>query len=316
MIKRAIFFFHFLLIFMIGHLASQNGRILQENEVPLTEELHFNILNFGKVLPKLTPFLEGIFKKAELVEVKEITYLSDRLKVKAFLFEPKKEGKYPCLIVNRGGNRNFGIWTREEAYFVLTEISSWGYVVAASQYRGCGGGEGKEEFGGKDVDDILSLMPLLGSRKKTDPGRIGMLGMSRGGMMTYLALRGTNRIKAAAVVGGVTDLLSWEKARPEMREVFSELIGGDSKTATEALKARSAIFWPEKISPQTPILLLHGTADERIPPKQALEMASALLQAGHPFRLVMLEGGDHNLTDFWPEWLEIVKKRFAKYLSI
>lgn len=124
MIKRAIFFFHFLLIFMIGHLASQNGRILQENEVPLTEELHFNILNFGKVLPKLTPFLEGIFKKAELVEVKEITYLSDRLKVKAFLLEPKKEGKYPCLIVNRGGNRNFGIWTREEAYFVLTEISS------------------------------------------------------------------------------------------------------------------------------------------------------------------------------------------------
>ena len=72
MIKRAVFFFHFLLIFMIGHLASQNGRILQENEVPLTEELHFNILNFGKVLPKLTPFLEGIFKKANWLKSKRL----------------------------------------------------------------------------------------------------------------------------------------------------------------------------------------------------------------------------------------------------
>ena len=63
MMKKVIFFSHFLLIFLIGHLASQNGRILQEVEVPLTEELHLNILNFGKILPKLTPFLESVSKK-------------------------------------------------------------------------------------------------------------------------------------------------------------------------------------------------------------------------------------------------------------
>ena len=120
MIKRAIFFFHFFLIFLISHLASQNGRILQEVEVPLTEQLRLHILNFGKILPKPTPFLESISKKAELVEVKEIAYLSDQLKVKGFLLEPKKEGKYPCLIVNRGGNRDFSIWTREEAYLLLS----------------------------------------------------------------------------------------------------------------------------------------------------------------------------------------------------
>jgi hypothetical protein len=55
MIKRAIFFFHFFLIFLIGHLASQNGRILQEVEVSLTEELHLNILNFGKIFQNSRP---------------------------------------------------------------------------------------------------------------------------------------------------------------------------------------------------------------------------------------------------------------------
>jgi hypothetical protein len=36
-------------------------------------------------------------------------------------------------------------------------------VVVASQYRGNGGGEGHEEFGGAEVHDILNLIPLAKS---------------------------------------------------------------------------------------------------------------------------------------------------------
>ncbi|MFW6159826.1 MAG: alpha/beta hydrolase family protein [Acidobacteriota bacterium] len=292
----------------------QNGRIVKIEKAAFSQEVFQNISEFGKAIPKLLPFINEIPHKAEAVEVNEITYLSDGLEVKGFLLEPEEEGEYPCLIVNRGGNQDFGIWTPEEVYLLLVEISSWGYVVAASQYRGCAGGEGKEEFGGRDVDDILSLIPLLESRRKADARRMGMIGLSRGGMMTYLTLARTDRIKAAAVVGGVSDLSEWEKARPDMIEVFKNLIGGGSQTAPEALKARSAFFWPEKISSETLLLILHSTADKRVPPSQALAMASALLKTGHPFRLLMFEGGDHNLTEFWPEWLEVIKSWFKKYL--
>ena len=41
-------------------------------------------------------------------------------------------------------------------------------MVVASQYRGNAGGEGKEEFGGKDVNDVLNLLPLLESLPKAD----------------------------------------------------------------------------------------------------------------------------------------------------
>src|SRR5688500_6481734 len=37
-----------------------------------------------------------------------ITYLSDGLKVTAYSIEPKEKGNYPCIISNRGGNREFG----------------------------------------------------------------------------------------------------------------------------------------------------------------------------------------------------------------
>jgi len=306
-----ILFFSFL---FASFLLSQNGKIIEESEISFTQEISKNIQSLGKAMPKLGQFLNGVPQKALTVKVSGVTYLSDELKVKGFLLEPKKGGKYPCLIVNRGGNRDFSIWTKEEAFILLAEISSWGYVVVASQYRGCAGGEGKEEFGGKDINDVLALIPLLESRPSADPERLGILGISRGGMMTYLALSQSNRFRAAAVVGGVSDLVAWEKARPDMRKVFTDLIGGNSETKPDALKARSAFYWPDKLHKQTPILILHGTSDEKVAPNQALDMASALLRSSHPFRLVMLEGGDHNLSDFWPEWLSIVRSWFEKYL--
>jgi len=90
-----------------------------------------------------------------------------------------------------------------------------GYVIVASQYRGNGGGEGKEEFGGKDVNDVLNLIPLLSNMPQADTARIGMFGWSRGSMMTYLALTKTTTIKAAVVGSGLTDLITSLKERPE-----------------------------------------------------------------------------------------------------
>ena len=72
-------------------------------------------------------------------------------------------------------------------------------MVVASQYRGNDGGEGMEEFGGADVNDIFNLIPVLDQNPKADTSRIGMEGTSRGGMMTYLCLKRSCRFKAAVV---------------------------------------------------------------------------------------------------------------------
>ena len=85
------------------------------------------------------------------VDIKVITYLSDGLKVKGYLAAPKNGSKLPCVIYNRGGNREFGALDDLRAARLLGHIASWGYVAVGSQYRGNAGGEGMEEFGGKDV---------------------------------------------------------------------------------------------------------------------------------------------------------------------
>jgi len=171
-------------------------------------------------------------------------------------------------------------------------------VVVASQYRGNGGGEGKEEFGGADVDDVLNLVPLLESLPRADATRIGMYGWSRGGMMTYIALTKTDRIAAAIVGAGMADAYDTINRRPEMEsDVIAQLVPDYEQNKDAALTARSAVRWADRLPAKTPLLILHGSADGRVDPGQALAMASALQANKRPYRLVLFEGGQHSLIE-------------------
>lgn len=250
----------------------------------------------------------------EKTTVEPITYISDGLKVNGYLARPKAEGTYPAVIFCRGGNREFGAMTDESAVMQLAKIASWGYVAVASQYRGNAGGEGREEFGGSDVNDVLNLVPLLEGAPQVDAKRIGIYGWSRGGMMTYLALARTTRFSAAVVGAGMSDAFESIAARPQMETVFRELAPNYDKEKEAQLAARSAIRWPDKLAKNTPILLLHGTADWRVSPSETLAMASALLKVKHPYRLIMFEGGDHGLSEFRKESDAAVREWLDRYV--
>jgi dipeptidyl aminopeptidase/acylaminoacyl peptidase len=291
---------------------AQDGKLVDSTAVNITDE---QITKLETDRPHLRGRVRDL---SETVELKSITYLSDGLMVKGYLAIPKarKEGeKLPCVIVNRGGNRELGAITDEQAAAMLGGIASWGYVVVASQYRGNAGGEGKEEFGGPDVNDVLSLIPLLESLPEADATRIGMQGWSRGGMMTYLALTRTDRIAAAIVGAGAADLGNSIKSRPEMEtEVYAQLIPNYATDKEAALAARSAVHWPEKLNKKTPILLLHGSADWRVDPTAALSMASKLYECRHPFRFVFFEGGDHGLSEHREEVRRLTRDWLDRYV--
>src|SRR5687768_5025809 len=123
--------------------------------------------------------LASIGVHVETPAVRKIEYSSDGLKIKAYIAVPPGEGKVPCLIANRGGNPKLAVWDDDRATRALGKLASWGYVVVASQYRGADGSEGKDEFGGADVNDVLNLIPLLENEPRCDASRIGMMGWSR-----------------------------------------------------------------------------------------------------------------------------------------
>jgi dipeptidyl aminopeptidase/acylaminoacyl peptidase len=284
---------------------AQDGRLVEASAVTLSEETLTR-------LETLEPTIRAILAQ---VDLKSMTYLSEGLRVKGYLAVPKRGDRLPCLIFNRGGNRAFGALTDGYAARVLGKLATWGYVVAASQYRGNAGGEGREEFGGADLQDVLHLIPLLESLPQADTSRLGMYGWSRGGLMTYLALTQTDRIRGAVIGGGMSDAFDTVARRPEMDTgQFAEVIPNYTQHKEAALRARSPVLWPERLHKHTPLLLLHGSADWRVHPTQALAMAAALYASRHPFRFVFFAGGDHELREYRAEVEALVKAWLDHYV--
>jgi len=229
-------------------------------------------------------------KNNRAIECSRIQYLSDGLRVTGFLVKPRDTGskRYPAIVYNRGGLLEIGkIDTPNILDFFY--LASNGFVVLASQYRGNDGGEGREQCGGADVDDVTNLLAAAASLSYVDRKNLFFYGFSRGGMMTLLALRQGAKVNAAAVVGAVFDLkgaLQNAKPRaPGIVDLVTELIPDYTNRGAVALEERSAINWPDKLN--IPLLIIHGAEDEEVPPSQALAFATKLNELHKCYELVI-----------------------------
>ncbi|MEM9546814.1 MAG: prolyl oligopeptidase family serine peptidase [Bacteroidota bacterium] len=260
------------------------------------------------------------FHFLENVNMYEITYLSDGLKIQSFAAIPKKEGKYPVIIYNRGGNRDFGalqLFRGKAKYpvaYYFSQMANEGYVVIGCNYRGCGKSDGNDEFGGKDVNDVLNLIEVVQELPEADETKIGMYGWSRGGMMTYLTLPQTNQIKAAVVGGAPADKTIID--RPNMEtNVYAELIPNYWKNKEEELKKRSAFYFADQFPKDVPLLILHGNSDWRVKSSNSLKLAMELDKHRVPYRLKIYEGGDHGLREFRDDVDYEVMNWFKRFLK-
>ena len=224
------------------------------------------------------------------VEIASIAYRSDGLRIAGYILSPVRvDRKLPAMIYNRGGNRHFGAVGNRILSF-LEEFARSGYVVLASQYRGGPGSEGRDERGGADVNDVLNIVKLASSLDRVDGGRLFMYGQSRGGMMTYIALRGRRDIRAAVVAAGVSDVRMSLRDRPDLRPLIRRLSGVDERS----LRARSAVDWADEID--VPLLLMHGDLDRKVSIEQSRTMAAKLKSAGKRVKLEVFPGENHGFT--------------------
>ena len=249
--------------------------------------------------------------------VEKITYLSDGLKVKGYIAYPKDQSKkYPCIIWCRGGIGNAGAIDSFNARGIFGSLASWGYVVLSTQYRGNDGSEGHDEFGGEDLNDITNLIPVADEIDCADSSIWGIEGWSRGGMMTYLTLTKNHNFKAAIVTGGIANLRCNADESRFMKKLYEVTMGKHgSEGFTERCASRSIVNFADQLSTEIPILIMHGTKDDRVLPHDSLDLSYKLLDLEIPFRLVMLEGGDHFLKSHRKEVDTLRKMWFEKYLK-
>lgn len=218
-------------------------------------------------------------------------YQSDDLKIEAFISAPidllgKK--KSACLIYNHGGNREYGALENVETTFYAYQFHT---ICVATNYRGCGSSQGTDAFGGDDVRDVLHLIDLCQKLDYVDKDQINMFGVSRGGMMTYEALREDQRIHKAVVVAGVADCSMSYEERSDMQPLLQELIGGTPKQLPEEYEKRSAIAWADQIN--TPLLIFHTTGDDKVSIKQVDKLVEQLKKYQKDYEYVTFDSNVH-----------------------
>lgn len=241
-----------------------------------------------------------------------IRYKVDGIRVTGYYLTPKvtTDEKLPLLVFNRGGNGSFGAINFVTLMEYLKPFVDRGYAVVASQYRGHTRKQpelyGKDEFGGRDVQDVHALIDIAKSKAEIDTSTIFLYGISRGGMMSYLVAKERDDIKAMAVHAGVTDLNTELTFRPEMENVYKALIPHYQDKKQEVLNERSVFFWDDQLPSDLPILLVHGTNDERVSVENSIKFYKKLKSKQRPVSLSLHEGEGHLFSDKIEQIEEVV----------
>jgi len=146
-------------------------------------------------------------------EFQKIKYKSrpDGLEIPAYLFAPINKGttKHAALVWVHGGVH--GDWDTGLYPFIVEAVKK-GYVVVTPDYRGSTGyGDEwmkKIDYGGKEVDDVLSSVDYLKTLPYVDMNKLGIMGWSHGGFITsHILFRDDNPFKAGAAIVPVTNLV-------------------------------------------------------------------------------------------------------------
>lgn len=243
--------------------------------------------------------------------LEKVRYRSDGLAVIAYFYHPtSSEGmNRPVIVFNRGSFVRGDI--APELLPMFRRLADAGFAVVAPLYRGSDGGEGRDEMGGADLNDLLNVVPLLAQLGGLDTGHVFLYGESRGGMMVFQAIRDGFPARAAATLGAFTDL--GELTSSPAGAAMAQRIWSDfDQRREEIISRRSAIHWPERLG--IPLLLMHGSADGDVPPAQTLRLATELAKAQKELGVVVFAGGNHTLRQHRVEHDRQVVEFFRRFI--
>ncbi len=212
-------------------------------------------------------------------------------------FDPRK--KYPMLTYFQGGPQGqIGQWFSYRWNFHL--MASQGYVVVAPNRRGLPGFGRKwnddisGDWGGQAMKDILSAHDDMLKEPYIDSARCGGIGASFGGYTAFWMMgNGGDRFASMIAHCGVFNLESMYGSTEELFFVNWDL-GGPYWRGGEVARDYDA-FSPHRFvrNWKTPLLVIHGEKDFRVPVGQGMEAFTAAQVEGVPSRFLYFPNEGH-----------------------
>ncbi len=251
-------------------------------------------------LKRITHEGDNVLANVALGEVRVVHWTSkEGIKLEGIATFPPNyapDKKWPFLVLPHGGPEandelTFSLFTRF--------IAGMGYVVLQPQYRGSTGYGSDflaaiyQHFGDRAYRDVDSATDYAIEQGWADPKRLAMFGWSAGGFMTAWSVTQTNRYRAAIEGAGITDWLSFIPTSDIWQVDYDARL--QEKDPAPMLQFSAAMF-ADRVT--TPLLILHGEADLRVPMLQGRELFVLLAERGKTVRMVTYPGSPHFPTLF------------------
>ena len=252
----------------------------------------------GKGLRTLASFNDALVPRLDFGPVEEMTFVgAGGEPVQMYVvfppgFDPKK--KYPLVQLIHGGpvgtfGDSFGYRWNPHAF------AAPGYIVAMVNFHG------SSSFGHAWIESILGAHPdkpftdvmkatdFLIAKGYVDENHMAAAGGSYGGFLVDWIEGHTDRFKALVSHAGVYDLLGQSASDGTYGRQHS--YGGYPWTNLENVEKWSPNRYAANF--KTPMLILHGERDFRVPVTQGLELYGVLTAKGVPARLVYYPDEHH-----------------------
>jgi dipeptidyl aminopeptidase/acylaminoacyl peptidase len=249
----------------------------------------------GSALARITTEGDDLVARIDLGPVRTVRWTSkEGTSLEGIATFPAgfQEGRrYPFLVLPHGGPES-------NDQLVLDRftrfIAGLGYVVLQPEYRGSTGYGTDflqaiyQHFGDRAYRDVDSATDFAIAQGWADPNRLAIFGWSAGGFMTSWTVTQTNRYKAAIEGAGITDWASFMWTSDVQQWDYDARW---PERDPQAFAQFSAVTQADKVT--TPLLILHGEADQRVPTYQGREFYEALAARGKTTRMITYPGSGH-----------------------
>jgi len=237
--------------------------------------------------------------KLARVEQRWITTTDNKKMLVWVIYPPDfdKTKKYPALLYCQGGPQD-AVSQFFSYRWNFQIMAANGYIIVAPNRRGLPtfGQEWNDEialdYGGQNMKDYLTAIDSVSAESYVDKDHLGAVGASYGGFSVYwLAGNHNKRFKAFIAHCGMFNFESWYGSTEEMWFANHDLGGAYWKTP----KPKSYDFSPSNFVGKwdTPILVIEGGNDFRIPYTQGMEAFDAAQLQGIPSEFLFFPEESH-----------------------